>query len=43
MSDFLAYLQDVFTHWQNWVSGGGFGGAVLVVVFAVERIRKKHF
>ena len=28
MSDFLAYLQDVFTHWQNWVSGGGFGGAV---------------
>jgi hypothetical protein len=41
MSDLFVYLKEVFTHWQNWASGGGIGGAVLVVLLAIERIRRK--
>ena len=31
------WLGSMFGHWQNWLSGGGLGGFVLLVLFLLER------
>lgn len=38
MTDFLIWLGEVFGHWQNWLSGGGLGGAVLLLLYLWERL-----
>lgn len=38
MTDFLTWLGEVFGHWQNWLSGSGVGGAVLLLLYLWERL-----
>jgi len=39
MSDFLEWLKALFGHWQSWASGGGLGGAALILINLYERLR----
>ncbi len=37
-TDFIAFLVAVFGRWQHWASGGGIGGAVLLLLYFYERM-----
>ncbi|HET9181530.1 MAG TPA: hypothetical protein VFP59_05305 [Candidatus Angelobacter sp.] len=41
MQDFWEFLQAVFWHWQSWLGGTGFGGAVVVFVALWERFTSR--
>jgi hypothetical protein len=36
MADFFEWLSALFSNWQAWASGGGFGGAVLLLLGIAE-------
>ena len=41
LSEFFAFLASVFAHWEIWLSGGGFGGFIVVGVGVFEKFSEK--
>lgn len=41
MNDFGLWMSLLLSHWQNWASGGGLGGVVILLVYLIERLRGK--
>jgi hypothetical protein len=41
MSLVLEWLWSMITHWQSWVSGGGLGGLILIVLLMVEKFHPR--
>lgn len=39
MTDFFNWLYLLVGHWQKWLSGGGLGGLVILLVYLLERFR----
>jgi hypothetical protein len=39
MKDLFDWLGAILSRWQNWASGGGFGGAALILVNLYERLK----
>jgi hypothetical protein len=37
----IQWLGAMFGHWQHWLSGGGFGGFVVIVILIVEKLHPK--
>lgn len=42
LNDLREFLFDVFGHWQSWASGGGLGGAIVILIALYERISGKN-
>ena len=40
LSEIFPFLESVFAHWQIWLSGGGLGGIVVLVLALTERLTK---
>jgi hypothetical protein len=38
MSEIWLWFSLLVNHWQNWASGGGLGGAVILIVYLLERL-----
>jgi hypothetical protein len=38
MRDFLTWAALLLSQWQHWASGGGFGGAAVLILYLLERI-----
>lgn len=38
MDDFIKWLSLIFGRWQVWASGGGIGGAVVIILYLIERL-----
>jgi hypothetical protein len=41
MNDIVHWLGDLLGHWQHWASGGGLGGAAILVINLIERLRER--
>ncbi len=41
MSLVLGWLWSMVTHWQSWVSGGGVGGLILIIIVMIEKFHPR--